>query len=369
MSFILCPECGSKISNKAITCPHCGFFSNNPLLPISVQDTYIPVPTFKYEVEGWNSTKAEILSMDSFNDNRALAEYFGKWEIIQAKLPALAQTIKSMAKKESYLVAKIPEYVKKLIDKGIYQFNIDKEGQFLPTIRDSNRIVKQVRLEDMTLSPEVNQSLNNLSTQVMMAKILSAIQDVGDSIKALHTGLQNDRLALADSAMQQLQQTLKIQDSKLREVAILNVVNSATEAKCNLMRNFESNMKTIIKKRKESDFKKVLVGSKTSKDNSHDALQDVISITNAVQVECIGYSALGEYDSEKECLIQFKNFIESNRLNHRDTLLIINEGLDIKQNNIVDEFVKISNRITNYEKYGLINNNGKLLIEGTSNEG
>ena len=51
MSMILCPECGSKISDKATMCPHCGFQSNNPLLPISVQDTYENIPVFDYYIE------------------------------------------------------------------------------------------------------------------------------------------------------------------------------------------------------------------------------------------------------------------------------------------------------------------------------
>lgn len=40
MSLILCPECGTKISDKARICPHCGFMSDDNLRPISEQDTY-----------------------------------------------------------------------------------------------------------------------------------------------------------------------------------------------------------------------------------------------------------------------------------------------------------------------------------------
>ena len=47
------------------------------------------------------------------------------------------------------MVAKMDSYVKELIDKGIYRFTIDKQGEILPTIRDADGFVKQVRLEDM----------------------------------------------------------------------------------------------------------------------------------------------------------------------------------------------------------------------------
>ena len=37
MALIQCPECGSRISDKAVTCPHCGFSKSGEhgLIPIS----------------------------------------------------------------------------------------------------------------------------------------------------------------------------------------------------------------------------------------------------------------------------------------------------------------------------------------------
>lgn len=54
MSRILCPECGTKISDKAKTCPNCGFQSVDPNRPISEQDKYEIVPSFGYDIEAWN---------------------------------------------------------------------------------------------------------------------------------------------------------------------------------------------------------------------------------------------------------------------------------------------------------------------------
>lgn len=169
MSLILCPECGTKISDKALTCPHCGYMSADHSLPISVQDTYEVVPVFNYDVEEWNPNKGQ-LSVMAIEDNRNLVQYFGNWQTIQLKMPAIAQVIKGMAKKDEILVAKMDSYIKKLIDKGVYRFTIDKQGEILPTIRDTEGIVKQVRLEEMTLTPELTNSLNNLTTHAAMAQ-------------------------------------------------------------------------------------------------------------------------------------------------------------------------------------------------------
>ena len=141
MSLILCPECGSKISEKALACPHCGFVSHDAKLPISIQDKYELIPHFKYEVNEWNP---QPVSVECIEDNRKLVDFFGNWDNVQLKLPAIAETIKALAIKDNYMVAKIPQYLKKLIDEGIYTFSIDKNGEILPTIRNGKEIIKQV---------------------------------------------------------------------------------------------------------------------------------------------------------------------------------------------------------------------------------
>ena len=134
MSRILCPECGTKISDKATKCPHCGFQSADPKRPISEQDKYEMVPIFEYDIEEWQPNCGE-LSIISYEDNRSLIQYFGKWENIKEKLPAIVEVIGAMAGKDHIMVAKMDSYVKALIDKGIYRFTIDKQGEILPTIR------------------------------------------------------------------------------------------------------------------------------------------------------------------------------------------------------------------------------------------
>ena len=116
MSRILCPECGTKISDKATKCPHCGFQSADPKRPISEQDKYEMVTIFEYDIEEWKPNRGE-LSVISYEDNKSLIQYFGKWENIQTKLPDIAEVIGTMAGKDHIMIAKMDSYVKDLIDK------------------------------------------------------------------------------------------------------------------------------------------------------------------------------------------------------------------------------------------------------------
>ncbi len=365
-----CPECGTKISDKAIACPHCGYMSNDHSLPISLQDSYEVVPVFSYDIEEWNPNRGQ-LSVMAVEDNRSFVQYFGNWKNIQLKLPAIAQVIEKMAKKEKILVAKMDTYVKDLIDKGVYRFTIDKQGEILPTIKDADGFVKQVRLEEMTLTPELTNSLNNLTTHATMAQILEEIEYVGDAIRGLHIELQNDRIALAESTRDKLLLAAKIQDTKLREIAILNTVSSATEAKRILMRNFTENLQYIEEHTDKTDMQLFLEGKK-GKDipqKVSDAFQTLVSITNTVQAECEGYALLGEYESSKESLLQFREFITSNKLDDKDTLLLLNENTPQKKLAVVEEFMQISEKITSFDASRAVTGKSVLMItEGNANE-
>ena len=370
MSLILCPECGTKISNKATTCPHCGYVSNDSSLPISVQDTYEVVPTFSYDIEEWNPYR-EQMSIISYEDNRTLVEYLGNWQNIQLRLPAIAKVIKAMADKESILVAKMDSYVKTLIDKGVYRFTIDKQGEILPTIRDAGGIVKQVRLQEMTFTPQLANSLSNLQTHAAMAQILDEIEYVSDAIRGIHIELQNDRIALAESTRDKLLLAMKIQDAKLREIALLNVVNSATEAKRILMRNFAENLNFIAENSQKNDVQLLMEGKKGRDipQKAADAFQALIAITNSVQIECQGYALMGEYDASKECLLQFRQFIIDNKLDNRDTLILLNENTPLKKMKVVNEFMKISDKITTFDaNRQLTGYNISMISEASENE-
>ena len=363
MSLILCPECGTKISDKAITCPYCGFMSENHSLPISVQDTYEVVPTFSYDVEEWNPDNGE-LNVIAVRDNRLLVEQLGSWQNIQLRMPAIAKVIESMAKKEKILVTNMDSYVKELIDKGIYRFSIDKQGEILPTIRDAEGIVKQVRLTEMEFTPELASSLNNLSQQAAMAQILDEIEYVGDAIRGIHVELQNDRLALAESTRDKFLLATKMQDTRLREIAIMGAVESATEAKRILMRNFMENLSYIEEHSQLSELQLFMEGKK-GKDipqKAADAFQALVSITNTVQIECEGLAIMGEYEASKASLLQFKQFITDNKLDQKDTLLLLNGNTPLNKVAIVDEFMLISERITKFEETGRIASREVLKI-------
>lgn len=359
MGLILCPECGRKISDKALTCPQCGFRSANILKPISEQDTYETAPEFKVDIEEWSANSYD-LSVISYEDNRTLVQNFGTWEKLCAYLPTIAKFIEEMANNEPILVADMSKFVKAQIKKGIFKFIRDKAGKMMGAIVDSatGKIVTQVRLKEIIPTPNLAQVIVNLQIQAAMAQILGGIKSVGASIRDLHIELQNDRLAMAESAKDKLRQAYKIQDADIRNAALLNTINTATDAKRLLMRNFSQNQHEIEthdeRCQNMSDVKSVFDRDARNAEGYNrkaaDCFADLVYLTNAVQIECAGYAMLGEYEACKECLGSFKDFILKTRLNQRDTLLMLNGYRSEKNIGLVDSFSDIADKITAYSQ-------------------
>ena len=138
------------------------------------------------------------------------------------------------------------------------------------------------------------------------------------------------------------------------------------------MRNFTQNMHQIMEHSQKTDFELIFTprGERDISPKAIDALQSLVYITNAVQTECEGYAMLGEYESCKVCLDEFKTFIEDNRLDQRDTLLLLNENSSQKRIEIVDEFTDIAGRITAFDtSSGQIETEMKMLLSGENDGG
>ena len=67
----------------------------------------------------------------------------------------------------------------------------------------------------------MTQSIVDVQMQVMMANVMDAIEAVAANVEALRIENQADRIAFAESAWQQLQQAMLIEDSRLREICLL----------------------------------------------------------------------------------------------------------------------------------------------------
>lgn len=357
MPMIQCPECGTHIASKACMCPYCGYIGDDPRMPIGAQTVYDPAPQLQFEIERWDSHKKK---MDTERvdlapeDNMKIWDTLKNWKQVQAMLPALAEAVLGMARSEKQWIADIPKYYEQLLKDGQITFRPDKNGQILPhLVGKDGRIVKQVRLKEIVSMPELLPNLQHLETQAALAMIMSQLENVQEQIAQIRGELQQDRLAKADAAWDQLNQALKITDGRRREKAVIIAIGTSTEAKHTLMRHFASCLHLIEGNAGQNEARLIIGDIFKGKSNKERgeiearmAYDDLVGILNCVRVETEGHMAIGDTEAARRSLKEFAEFIETEQLDNRDTLLKIDSRLPSAQKRpeIVDEFDAIAQR-------------------------
>ena len=357
MPMIQCPECGTNIAATARTCPYCGYVGDDPAQPIGAQAVYEPAPQLQFEIERWNP-RTDTMDTQRVDlapeDNRRIWDALKDWKHVQAMLPALAEAVLAMARSEKQWVADIPKYYEKLLDDGQVFFRPDRNGQILPHLVGKNgRIVKQARLKEIVTMPELLPNLQHLETQTALAMIMSQLENVQEQIAQIRGELQQDRLAKADAAWDQLNQALKITDGRRREQAVIIAIGTGTEAKHTLMRHFASCLH-LIEGNADQNEARLIIGDifkgKSNKERgeieARMAYDDLVGILNCVRVETEGHMAIGDTEAARRSLKEFATFIETEQLNDRDTILKIDSRLPSAQKRpeVVDEFDAIAQR-------------------------
>lgn len=343
MGLVYCPECGTKASDKASACPFCGFRSSTKNLPMIASNK--PLSSIKWENSSLATEFNEVFPISKIQNNN-LNIIFSRAENLSRVAPAFFQTIMSMLPK-TIKVAEVDPAIQKLIDEGVYRYLIDTNGEILPSIYGRDSIVSQVRLKDLDLTPDLGHSIVDLQTQIALAQVINEIHDVQRGIANLHNELQDDRLALADSTWQQLQQVMQISDSRVREEKLLSILSSATDAKCILFRAFASEKRFFDERKDKGWFSKVIDKEAQDHGDEHSAeiFTSLLAITRTVQVETTVYCLLGEQNAARMSLIQFSDFISTNSLDDRETLLTLNSFSDSDQKSLIDSFSEIQQKI------------------------
>lgn len=357
MALILCPECGSKISDKARTCPRCGYYCSDPGKPISSQESYSIVP-LNVEIEVWGKGGHDELIIAQSEDKKNLALFLTEADRFEKLFPSVAANVKELlAFAGTEYRAKLTPELRRLMAEGKLSFKLDKQGEIMAILQNNKKhIANQIRLEQISFDASAAQSLSNLTEAAMFNQILAEIKATRDAIGALHVELQDDRLALAEASLDRLKQAETVKDSALRTSAILAAIGEATNAKHQLMRNFKRNRLELEENADKSVLSMMAEAcgkGKAFERKADDAMEDLSLISAAVQVECAGWVILAEGESARYCLCEFRKFIKTNELDNSDTLLMINSHSGNDWIGLAKKFEGLTARIEGISKGGV----------------
>ena len=358
MSLIFCPECHAKISSSASICPHCGFtaqsdetgvvlISSLPPAKVTPRVTVLDATVFD---NGMNLIPAQT--------NESLVKFLSDADTMAKFAPAIYDIIKKLASRgDTKYVADFSAAAEELMKRGELVFSVEKKtGEFLPQLSSvkTGQIYEKARIKAEGLPQDMTQSVVDVQMQVMMANIMDTIEAVAANVEALRIENQADRIALAESAWQQLQQAMLIEDSRLREIKILDIASSATQARCTLQGNFQAELALAMGKQgKPKDWGKA----------ANTAMVDLTVIALMAKTEYAAYQVLEEPEAANAALGQFKQFILENKLEDASTLRLLNSYSKGNRDDIVRGFVQISGAVAGLQIEGAVENAG-LLEDG-----
>lgn len=287
-----------------------------------VKNKYEEIEEIRIKDEG-----VEFLSNDDcfvFNENDDLLitimnkanKDLSKIKEILNKMPSFINVVKSIIPNDSYQAVLSVEQKLRLAN-GTYELMTKKNGSLIANIINpkTKKIISQVPIEKIKMTPELSNTLIDYSTQLQLAQIANDIKCVQIAVEEVIKGQENDRLALAYSSKQKLLQAISIKDENLKKMALLNLVSSAEDARNTLMLS-QSNNVDFIKKQPKDTFGKLINGASDKKvDNKINEIRENLNALNLVSlVETLAYQELGEGESAKISIKYYGDFIKKTYL-------------------------------------------------------
>ena len=228
--------------------------------------------------------------------------------------PAFINVVQSSIPEEVFQAILSPEQ-REAIAQGVVKLMTKKDGSLLAVLVNTNKVIGNVPLKSVKLTPELNKALADYSSQIQMAQIAEEIQNVQYAIEDVRKGQESDRLAIAYSCQQKLLQAREISDTSIRTMMLLQVISDAEDSRNLLMLSQKSNV-NFIKEQPDSTWGKLLKGDKPDKIEARmNEIRDGLAAVNIVSLSAaIAYNELGEKKAAQKSLDYFGKFINETYL-------------------------------------------------------
>lgn len=224
MTMVACPECGTKISDKAKQCPYCGCANEDSLMPLGAvlpvtRLTKVIIPQASIFDGGVNLLKPE--------DNARIVEFLSDAQRMARFAPSVYEAImKMIGRSESKYVADFSKKAEELMKRGELVFSVErKSGDLLPQLRrvDNGQVYEKARIHIEEAPKDMLPVVCAVQNQANMNEVLRKIEAVSEEVSALRLEGQADRIAKANSVWAQPHQASLMQDARLRELKMLNI--------------------------------------------------------------------------------------------------------------------------------------------------
>ena len=250
---------------------------------------------------------------------------FGDARQALALLPELEDVATSLLPKPT-VVADIPSFLQEQIDSGELGFQVDRSGDNLAHLVDQNGRMRHVlRLDTKHLTPELSQAWNNLRTRAMQFEIMRGLRDIEEAVSEVKAGIQDDRLALVDSAWSLIEQAHHVSDSENRKLLLNQALDKAVVGHDQLTRSIDrdlANLKSykgvleILRAEVTTAIKSQKSLTEKNADCAEQVVRAIAAIESATRAAALVHMHHGEQDAARTTLRQFQNLLRDRHLDN-----------------------------------------------------
>lgn len=250
---------------------------------------------------------------------------FGDARQALALLPELEDVATSLLPKPT-VVADIPSFLQEQIDSGELGFQVDRSGDNLAHLVDQNGRMRHVlRLDTKHLTPELSQAWNNLRTRAMQFEIMRGLCDIEEAVSEVKAGLQDDRLALVDSAWSLIEQAHHVSDSENRKLLLNQALDKAVVGHDQLTRSIDRDLANLKSHKRvleilRAEVTTAIKSQKSLTEKNADCAEQVVraiaAIESATRAAALVHMHHGEQDAARTTLRQFQNLLRDRHLDN-----------------------------------------------------
>ena len=211
------------------------------------------------------------------------------------------------------LVADISKNTQKLIDQGKLQLKPTVNGNFSAILRDKGKFAEQITLKRESFSPNLLDSLNNVTMQMQLKEVMEKLESIKEQVDRVLRGQQDDRIALCESAIQQMLNANYIQDKTFKQVCIGNAIKTVSDGRMQILLSIMRDI-DFINNAKCSWFG--AVKQKDVDDRMHDLNKNLSTYIKASCVESMLFLSISENNSAimplKHCSSSLEKYLDNN---------------------------------------------------------
>lgn len=233
-------------------------------------------------------------------------------------IPSVIEVIRSYYPTKT-LQAMLTKEQKADIANGLLEITTSKDGKnLLATLRDpkTKKIDAVIPLKEVELTPELNKAITNFALQFQLLQISAEIKSIQKVVEEVRKGQEYDRLAVAYSCQQKFLQAILIKNTTLKKEALLKIAFDAEDSRNLLMLSQKVNI-DFIKNLPEGSLGKFFsIGTSVEKiDLRMNEIRESFFCINMVSlIQAFAYHQLEEYETEKQSLVYYGNFIKEKYL-------------------------------------------------------